>query len=132
LVERIREQLEERAAGEGPVGQTASHKSLSKLLDDETAVRILGIDAALRGWLLEQVGNFRADLTDQDWAEVVRLIREGRWDEDGYLFMDPQVVTARLHFKLPPGKLLTDRERWKIQKIAQQALDDLWREKKES
>lgn len=129
LVDKIRVQLEDSVDNGAERQETASQRSLAKVLDDVGIVRILGIDANLAGWLRSQVGNFRPDLTDQDWAEVVRLIRAGRWDADGYLFMDPQVVTAQMHFKLPPGRLLTDKERWKIQKVAQAALDKLWDEK---
>lgn len=128
LVGKIRSQLEERGATMAKENAFAySERNLRKLLDDAGVVRLLGIDGPLREWLLGMVPQMRADLTDQDWAEVVRIVKAGLWEVEGYLFMDPDVISVRMHFKSP--RLITDAEKRKLQQVLQRELDKLWADK---
>lgn len=129
LVERMREQLADYVAVQSRPLIQAIPATLQKIIDDAGVVRLLGIDGALRAWLVAMVPSMRPDLTDQDWAEVVRIVKAGRWNEEGWLFMDPEVVSVNMHFKIPKGKTVTDEERRKLRGILQKELDRLWGEK---
>ena len=129
LVKKIREQIELSLHGPEPDAKSYARWTLeTQLFKDVGLCRVLGITEAKQQELRNLLEIVRGDLDKEDWIDLFRIREAGRWEQDGWMFTDPTIVSQRVRFK--SDRKLTDAELEKVNKIVQSVVNEVQAEEK--